>query len=423
MPLSQTFSKPSAKLSSTFWGKVPGLSLLFSTLNAHGISPKIVGGAVRDASLGRPIQDVDLASPASPEAVIQALEAAHLKVIPTGLKYGTVTALIDGHSFEITTLRKDTSPQGRHTDVSPTQSWEEDALRRDFTMNALYSDFDGTIYDPCQGIPDLKKGRVRFIGTPRDRIQEDHLRILRFFRFQGTHGRGTPDNDALMACFQGKSLLRALSKERIRQEFFKILMGPRPGTILRLMDQGNLFPDLFKIDSLPPLERSFLAALTKIEKALNRPDPLRRFFGFLPLDTKVLKQISGIWDFSKAEHARFLKLPHFQDPPLSLLQSLFKYDVPLTEDFMILKAAWDVCHGHPISTVLEELHPHHRTFMATPKPVLPIKGSDLGQLGVPLGPIMGQTLKQIETWWFENGCLPSKEMCLAQAPRPEKLLK
>ncbi|HJS85477.1 MAG TPA: CCA tRNA nucleotidyltransferase, partial [Acetobacteraceae bacterium] len=196
---------------------------------------RVVGGAVRDSLLGLPVADIDLATPASPDQVIAALTRAGVRTIPTGLGHGTVTALVDGRGYEITTLRRDVATDGRHAVVAFTDDWRTDAARRDFTLNALSMDRHGAVFDYFGGIADLRAGRIRFVGDPARRIAEDYLRILRFFRFHARYARAPPDGAAIRAIQAGLPGLARLSPERVWSELKRILEAPDPRAALALM--------------------------------------------------------------------------------------------------------------------------------------------------------------------------------------------
>jgi poly(A) polymerase len=214
-------------------------------LAAFGDVPlRFVGGCVRDAVMGRNVGDIDCATPAKPEEVVALLEAADIKAVPTGLAHGTITAVIDSKPFEITTLRKDVACDGRHAEVEYTDDWQQDALRRDFTMNALYCDAHGEVFDYTDGVDAARAGRIQFIGDAEARIREDGLRILRFFRFFATHGLGAPDTTALKACAAHKAMLADLSGERIQQEMLKLCAAESPYAALEAMQQGDVLAAL-----------------------------------------------------------------------------------------------------------------------------------------------------------------------------------
>ncbi|HEU4826274.1 MAG TPA: CCA tRNA nucleotidyltransferase, partial [Dongiaceae bacterium] len=217
--------KPAGRLVAAAWMHDGPAQRLFAALDGAGVTARFVGGCVRNTVAGRAIDDIDLAVDKPPKAMMAALEAADLKVIPTGMKHGTVTAIADGRFFELTTLRRDVETDGRRAVVAFTDDWLEDAARRDFTFNALYADRDGTLYDPFDGRADLAAGRVRFIGDPDQRIAEDYLRILRFFRIHAAFGAGEPDREGYLACIRGRAGLASLSAERMRMEMLKLLVA------------------------------------------------------------------------------------------------------------------------------------------------------------------------------------------------------
>lgn len=198
---------------------------VLGALTAAGHEARIVGGTVRNALLGEPVTDIDIATTATPDQVIAAARAAHLDAIPTGIAHGTITVVANRVPFEVTTLREDAETFGRHARVAFTADWAADARRRDFTINALYCDADGVVSDPL-GLDDLAARRVRFIGDAHERIREDALRILRFFRFHARYGEGNPDTAGLDACAKERALLTMLSAERIRSELLKLLDAP-----------------------------------------------------------------------------------------------------------------------------------------------------------------------------------------------------
>ncbi|MFC3168516.1 CCA tRNA nucleotidyltransferase [Paracoccus fontiphilus] len=261
----------------------PGLQSVFDAIRAGGHRAWLVGGAVRNALLGEPVGDLDLATDAPPEAVTQLARAAGLKPVPTGIDHGTVTVVAGGRGFEVTTLRHDVETDGRRAVVAFSDDLDQDARRRDFTMNALYADRDGTVIDPVGGLDDLHARRLRFVGDPAQRIAEDYLRILRFFRFLAWYGRDA-DPAAVAACRDGRDGLDRISRERIGQELRKLLMAPDPAPAVRLMrDTGVLdkvLPDATpgRFDALrspaPWLAR--LAALSQADLTdalrLSRPD-------------------------------------------------------------------------------------------------------------------------------------------------------
>jgi poly(A) polymerase len=216
----------------------PATVAVMQALEAKGGSgsARFVGGSVRNTILKKPVDDVDIATTLTPDAVTEALDAAGLRSVPTGVDHGTVTAISEGLPFEITTLRRDVATDGRRAVVAFTQSWEEDAQRRDFRLNALYADRSGAIFDPTgQGLADARAGKIVFVGDPMTRIREDYLRILRYFRFHAWYGKGEPDRAGLAACEAGRARLADCSAERVAKEMLKLLAADDPRPALRLM--------------------------------------------------------------------------------------------------------------------------------------------------------------------------------------------
>ena len=263
--------KPDGKLEPQGWMTAPDSRAVLEALQAEGAEVRFVGGCVRDALAGRPVKDIDLATADPPEKVISLLEQAGLKAVPTGIAHGTVTAVSDHHPYEVTTLRRDVETHGRHATVAFTDDWAADAARRDFTFNALSCRADGTLFDPYEGEADLRAGRVRFVGDARERIEEDYLRLLRFFRFHAHYGRGEPDRAGLAAAAALAPKLVRLSGERIRTEIFTLLKAPDPVPVLEVMARHRIFAAV-----LPDLgSPSILRALIGLGVETPVPDVLR----------------------------------------------------------------------------------------------------------------------------------------------------
>ena len=274
------------RLDAAKWRKRKGMRRLLGALRADEGLTRYVGGAVRDELLGFPVSDVDLATRIRPEEVVERLKSAQIKVIPTGIDHGTVTAVSDGQLVEVTSLRRDVSTDGRRATVAYTDDWKEDAARRDFTINALSADpATGEIFDYFGGLDDLEARHIRFIGDPLQRIAEDHLRILRFFRFHARFGSGEPDAAALDACTARANDLMALSRERIADELLKLPAMPDPAPTLGIMLQrGILKPVLPEIE---PERLCDLEALIAAERDAGiEPDGLRRLSALLPRDPR-----------------------------------------------------------------------------------------------------------------------------------------
>jgi len=299
------------------WRHQPGLDRLAATLGPG--NARFVGGAVRDTLLGLPVTDVDVATPHAPEQVVDLLEGAGIKAIPTGIAHGTITAVSSGTVVEVTTLRRDVSTDGRRATVAFTDDWREDAARRDFTINALYADpLTGEIFDYFGGLADLEKRHIRFIGDPLQRIAEDHLRILRFFRFLARFG-DTPDAEALAACTARANDLMALSRERIRDELLKLVVAPDAVRVLRLMVERDILKPVVPEIDMHGVDR--LATLAGHESAAGlAPDPIRRLATILPPDPAANEAVGARLKLSNAERQALASAirADFAEGPLAL---------------------------------------------------------------------------------------------------------
>ena len=381
------------------WLKDARLRRLFSTVEAAGGEARVVGGAVRDALLGRPVGDIDLACNLTPEQITKACEAEGLKVVPTGIKHGTVTVVIDHTPFEVTTLRRDEKTDGRHAEVAFTDSWQEDAARRDFTMNALYCNAQGDVTDFFTGLEDLKAGRVRFVGNPLQRIREDVLRILRFFRFHAHYGQGEPDAPGYTACGMLAPTLHTLSRERVRAELLKLLKAPNPVPVVKLMIECGAVHSL----KLPLRNHQALAALVDYETSLKSPDALRRLFALMDDGANLARFASELrLSNSEADRLRDMAQPLLlSTDEIALRRHAYWHGPQMVADHLVL-------HGKASAELLMFLRAYKR-------PEFPLRGEDLMALGVPAGPRLGEQLKRIESWWAEQNFTPDKAACLAQA--------
>ncbi len=281
------------RLPETSWLRSESLTQLVEALITDGVPPRLVGGAVRDALLGLPVSDVDLATPLTPNDVIARLEAHNIRAVPTGIAHGTVTAVIKGQNFEVTTLRRDVSTDGRRATVAFSTEWQQDAARRDFTINALYADpLTGEIFDYHQGLDDLATRTVRFIGDPMQRIAEDHLRILRFFRFYARFGSDSPDDAAIAACRAAVHSLKSLSRERITDELLKLLSLSTPLASITLMIENGVFGAF-----LPELTDSAATDLRRLidreQQAFESPSALRRLAALIPIQAEQADKIAA----------------------------------------------------------------------------------------------------------------------------------
>src|SRR6478735_12103738 len=292
-------------LANEAWFKDPALTRVFSLLNADGGEGRVVGGAVRNSLMGLAVSDIDVATTLTPEQVIERASATGIKAVPSGVAHGTVTLVIDGKPFEVTTLRADLETDGRRAKVAFSSDWQTDAERRDLTINALYVDANGDVIDLVGGLPDIEKRNIRFIGDAATRVAEDYLRILRFFRFFAYYGSGRPDADGLRASAAARSKLRSLSAERVWSELRKLLSAEDPGRALLWMRQVGVLSEI-----LPETEKwgiDTIPTLIGTEKTLAwKPDPLLRLAAIVPPDPVRLEELAARLKFSNAE-AAFLK--------------------------------------------------------------------------------------------------------------------
>lgn len=374
------------RLDAERWHSRPGMSRLLDALGADEGLTRYVGGAVRDVLLDLAVSDIDLATRLTPEEVIDRLTRASIKAVPTGLDHGTVTAVSSGHPVEVTTLRRDLSTDGRRAKVAFTDDWKEDAARRDFTINALSADpRTGEIFDYFGGLDDLQNRRVRFIGDPLQRIAEDHLRILRFFRFQARFGAGEPDAEALEACTARANDLMALSRERIADEWLKLLGVANPAATVRLMlDREILRPVLPEID---PAAADVLGSLVQAESAADvAPDPLRRFAALLPADPELAHRVAARLKLSNKARKRIAcaVARELGPDPRALA---YQIGSECAVDRLLLAGNTND------AAMLKHWAP----------PKLPIGGGTLIERGLEAGPQVARTLQEIERAWVAEG--------------------
>jgi poly(A) polymerase len=379
------------------WMTAPSAVKLMAALG----EARFVGGAVRNALLGTPVNDVDIATPHVPQRVCELLQAAGIRTVPTGIEHGTVTAVVDGKPYEVTTLRRDVETDGRRAVVAFTTDWAEDAQRRDFTMNALYVSANGEVFDTVGGVADLQQGRVRFVGDPSMRIREDYLRILRLFRFHAWYGRGELDKAAQRAAAQEKDGIANLSGERIAKEMLRLLEAEHPAPVLKLMAQSGILARVLPAE--PDLQR--LESLSAIDAAHGfAPDALLRLGALVPAANPLefAERLAARWKLSNIQHERLrdmagaTELPVPPLPAAELHKLLYRLGPACLKDRLML--AWAERPDCPAQW---------QALLALAKdwkrPHFSLNGADVMAAGVPQGPKVGEVLQRVETWWIENG--------------------
>jgi poly(A) polymerase len=365
-------------LSHPHWLDTPGIGAILAALPGA----RLVGGCVRDALAGQEAKDIDLATPLPPHIVMERLEAEGIKAVPTGIAHGTVTAVAQNQVVEVTSLRRDVTTDGRRATIAYTDDWQEDAARRDFTINALYADpATGEVFDWFGGQEDLKAGIVRFIGAPLQRIAEDHLRILRFFRFSARFAKGGFHEDSLAACTARANDLMALSRERIAMEVLALLALPDPAPTVHLMIAHGIFKPV-----LPEIvDAARLARLVVREREQGvAPDPLRRLSALLPSDSQVAEDVGARLKLSNAQRKRLVTAATPDDgaQPAALA---YWVGVESAVDRLLL--------GQGDAAVLKGWSP----------PKLPISGGDIVARGVKAGPEVARILQAVERQWVAEG--------------------
>jgi poly(A) polymerase len=390
-------NEPPASLKDAAWLREGALAQLLDVLGRDGEEARVVGGAVRNALLGEPISEFDVATTAIPQEVIRCATAAGFKPVPTGIEHGTITVVIAGRPFEVTTLREDVETFGRHATVRFGRDWRADAERRDFTMNALSVGADGIVHDYVGGLADLKARRVRFIGDAKTRIDEDYLRILRFFRFHAAYGHGLPDATGLAACIAARAGLSQLSRERVRMELLKLLVARHATPALATMAESGLLVSV--LGGVPDL--AGFENIAKVEATAGvQADAVQRLGA---LGTRVADDAERLWQrlrLSNVEHERLASMaeswwrisPADEKGARALL---YRLGPERFVDRVLLAWARSPATAHdPAWRVLAAL-PEHWTA-----PVFPLKAADFMKRGVPQGPALGAALHEAEAAWI-----------------------
>ena len=420
MSQTPTALEPTGKIVPQPWMTSPETAAVIRALTDDGTEVRFVGGCVRDAVSRRAVADIDIATPEPPERVMERLAGAGIRVIPTGLAHGTVTAVVGDRRFEITTLRLDVETDGRRARVAFIDDWTADAARRDFTINALSCTLEGDVYDPFGGLEDLGQGRVRFVGNPRQRIEEDVLRLLRFFRFHAHFGRPPPDRDALAACRAMAPRLPELSGERVRAELFRILLAPQPADVIVLMRGERVLEHVLpEAGGVGRLRMMVWLETRAIRRASVVVDPLRRLAALLDPTAEGAEGVAERLRLSNSEKGRLASLaaPPAEvaadmDQP-ALRRALYRLGAEVVRDLALLEwagAAAAVPH-----------QPREKTWgwqdvLAAAEswtPVeFPLKGRDALALGVPAGPQIGRLVRAVEAWWEDGDFRADRDACL-----------
>ncbi len=396
------------------WLREPSLRDLLALLSEGGEEARVNGGAVRNGLLGEPVNDVDISTTLVPRDVISRLKAAGHKAVPTGIEHGTVTAVLGEDAYEVTTLRADVDTDGRRATVLYGRDWEQDARRRDFTMNALYVDADGVVFDPLDGLEDLQARRIRFIDNAEQRIREDYLRILRFFRFFAWYGSFRPDADGLKACTRLKHGLSQLSAERIWQELSKMLAAPDPSRAVLWMRTtgvlGAVLPESEKwgIDALPGVVE------TGSEQGWE-PDALLRLMAILPPQADRIEELCDRLKLPNKVRNRLTDWAESVVPPADtskaeLAKLLYRGSQAGITDRLRLAMSQEAARDNvklakKFGRLLKQSDRWHR-------PKLPVRGQDILNQDVRPGPEVSEKLKKIEERWVESGFTLSREELL-----------
>ncbi|MBD0414521.1 CCA tRNA nucleotidyltransferase [Oryzicola mucosus] len=398
------------------------LQSLLAVLNADGEEARVAGGAVRNALLGQSVADVDIATTSLPDETLRRVEAAGFKAVPTGIEHGTITVIVRGEPFEVTTLRSDVETDGRHAKVSFGRDWKADAERRDFTINALYAEANGTVIDLVGGLADIQSKTLRFIGDAEARIREDYLRILRFYRFFAWYGSGRPDAEGVKASARLKEGLDRLSAERVWSELKKLLSAPDPSRALLWMRQSGVLTRV-----LPESEKWGIDAihgLAKTEAELGwAVDPLLRLVAIIPPDAARMDTLAQRLKMSAHERER-LTAWALSDAvaagvtELELARRLYCGSPQGIIDRLKLAfaaARWKAMQEDGALVQAGHLSRLLAFAQAWQKPTFPISGADLLDLGMEKGPAVGQTLKKLETEWISKDFRIGRDALLKQA--------
>ena len=388
------------------WMIEPRARAVIDVLTKNGGAARFVGGAVRNALLGEAVGDIDIATPLVPDEVMQRLQAARLGAVPTGIAHGTITAVSGGKPFEITTLRRDVETFGRRAVVAYTTNWAEDAARRDFTINALYADQDGVVFDYFDGLADLAARRVRFVGDATTRIREDYLRILRLFRFHAWYGRGELDEEALAAATAEKAGLKLLSGERVQKELLRLLEAQDPSPALEQMEKAKILAQILPAGfRLPRLKR-----LLVVERGNSlSPDSVLRLAALLPDGVPPALRIAEALKLSNAARDRLVQAGEKDEriaaamAPKEERQLIYRLGAACFRDQLLLR--WAASGGRANDAAWRALLALAMNWKA---PIFALDGNDVMAEGIEAGPKIGVLLREIERWWIEQDFAPDR---------------
>jgi poly(A) polymerase len=369
---------------------------------------RFVGGCVRNALLGAPVDDIDIATPFPPDEVARRVQEAGLRAVDTGVEHGTVTVISNSRPYEVTTLRRDVTTDGRRAVVAFTEDWAEDAARRDFTMNALYADADGRVHDHVHGLADLKARRVRFIGEASQRIAEDYLRVLRFFRIHAWYGQGALDATGLSACAAAKGRLTSLSGERIQKEMLKLFAARDPLPAVTAMLHAGIIQELVP----GTLSEHRFRSLCQVDQAQGfGPDGLLRLGALLGNRDQAIV-IASRWRLSNDHRDR--------------LVAMFSSEPAVREDMtdkdfgaVLYRAGKDAVIDHiRLAWAAAGATGDWLRLLATARdwtrPTFPLSGADIMSAGVPQGPKVGRVMSDVEQWWIDGGFVADRQAVLGK---------
>jgi tRNA nucleotidyltransferase/poly(A) polymerase len=408
-----------ASIANAKWLGDAGLQKLLAVLSLDGAEARIAGGAVRNTLLGEPVTDIDIATTNLPDETIARAEAATFKTVPTGKDHGTITVIAAGKPYEVTTLRSDIETDGRRARVRFGRDWARDAERRDFTINALYADADGRVVDLVGGLDDLETRTLRFIGDAEQRIREDYLRILRFFRFFAWYGDGRPDGEGIKACARLKAGLDVLSAERVWAELKKLLAAPDPSRALLWMRQTGVLTRV-----LPETEKwgiDFLPGLVDAEASQKwKTDPLLRLEVIVPPDAVRIAAMAERLRLSRAEAERLKSWAETSLPPsdtseAELARIAYRGNPAGIADRMRLALA--AAHAKSDSATAKRYARMLKFLKSWQKPSLPVSGNDLLAAGLMPGKGLGSILKSLEDEWVESNFSLHRDALLKRAAK------